>query len=408
MRVLTLTWEYPPHIVGGLGRHVAELAPALAAQGVEMTVLTPRFDGGAAESIEAPGLRVVRVNMPPALRSVQPDTVEQGNQFLLQQARKLIGPSREFDLIHAHDWLTADVSLALKHSWQLPLVVTIHATERGRHAGWLQGSQSRQIDYLEWQLTYESWRVIVCSEFMREHLRVDFATPGDKISIVPNGIKPPIDPFASEAARLAFRRQYAADTQPLALYVGRLVYEKGVQVLLRAWSRIRERLDARLVIAGSGGYFEELQTLAVDLGIADMTMFAGFISDEEREQLYRVADVAVFPSLYEPFGIVALEAFAANCPVVATRAGGLGEVIKPHETGILVDPDTIEGLTWGILHTLQYPDWGRARAANALREVHSRFTWPRIAEDTLAIYERVLAEQRVSGWGARLAPAYDE
>jgi glycosyltransferase involved in cell wall biosynthesis len=223
MRVLTLTWEYPPHIVGGLGRHVAELAPALAAQGVEMTVLTPRFDGGAAESIEAPGLRVVRVNMPPALRSVQPDTVEQGNQFLLQQARKLIGPSREFDLIHAHDWLTADVSLALKHSWQLPLVVTIHATERGRHAGWLQGSQSRQIDYLEWQLTYESWRVIVCSEFMREHLRVDFATPGDKISIVPNGIKPPIDPFASEAARLAFRRQYAADTQPLALYVGRLV-----------------------------------------------------------------------------------------------------------------------------------------------------------------------------------------
>jgi glycogen synthase len=408
MRVLTLTWEYPPHIVGGLGRHVAELAPVLAAQGVEMTILTPRFAGGAADSIEAPGLRVVRVDMPSALQSLQPDTVAQGNQWLLHHAYKLLGPSAEFDLIHAHDWLTTEVSLALKHAWQLPLVATIHATERGRHCGWLQGSQSRRIDYLEWQLTYESWRVIVCSEFMREHLRGGFATPIDKISIVPNGIKLQIDPFASAAARLAFRRRYAADTQPLALYVGRLVHEKGIQVLLRAWSRICERLDARLVIAGSGGYFEELQVLAVDLGIADVTSFAGFISDEEREQLYRVADVAVFPSLYEPFGIVALEAFAAHCPVVATRAGGLGEVIKPHETGILVDPDAVEGLTWGILHTLQYPDWAQARAANALREVQSRFTWPRIAEDTMTIYERVLAEQRASGWGARLAATYDE
>ncbi len=408
MRVLTLTWEYPPHIVGGLGRHVAELAPALAARGVDVTVLTPRFDGGAADSIEAPGLRVVRVDMPPTLQSLQPDTVSQGNQWLLQRARELVGPSAEFDLIHAHDWLTAHVSLALKHAWQLPLVVTIHATERGRHCGWLQGSQSRQIDYLEWQLTYESWRVIVCSEFMREHLRVGFATPTDKISIVPNGIRSQLDPFGSTAARRAFRRRYAADSQQLGLYVGRLVYEKGIQVLLRAWRRIRDRVDARLVIAGSGGYFEELHSLAVDLGVADATMFAGFISDEEREQLYRVADVAVFPSLYEPFGIVALEAFAANCPVVATRAGGLGEVIKPHETGILVDPDTSEGLSWGILHTLQYPDWARARAANAMREVQSRFTWPRIAEDTVTIYERVLAEQRVSGWGARLASAYDE
>jgi glycosyltransferase involved in cell wall biosynthesis len=244
--------------------------------------------------------------------------------------------------------------------------------------------------------------VIACSRFMAHQIHDYFHTPLDKIDVVPNGIYVRPDPFASDEERLAFRRRFAGDDQPLVYYVGRIVYEKGLHVLLDAWPQVLAALPrARLLIAGAGGYLPALVQRAQDLGIATQVRFAGFIPDDERDQLYHAADVAVFPSLYEPFGIVALEAMAARCPVVVAATGGLAEVVTAHETGLCVQPNDPVSLAWGILHSLQHPDWSRTRAENAYRAARDSFNWHAIAGATAEVYTRACAEWRANAWGTQ-------
>ncbi|HMP39316.1 MAG TPA: glycosyltransferase family 4 protein, partial [Roseiflexaceae bacterium] len=283
----------------------------------------------------------------------------QGVEQAAAQVRREIG---EISLIHAHDWLVTEAAIRLKHIWRRPLIATFHATERGRQQGHLHTGASHEINALEWRLSYESWRLIACSHFMGAQIRQYFDVPGDKIDIVPNAVHITPDPFTSPEERRAFRRRFAADDQQLVFYVGRMVYEKGVQVLLEAWPQILAACpNARLVIAGIGAFLDTARSIAAGFGLTDTVMFAGFMSDEDRDRLYHVADVATFPSLYEPFGIVALEAMAAGCPVVVSATGGLSEVIELHETGITVHPGSADSLAWGIQHTLQHPDWSAQR-----------------------------------------------
>jgi glycosyltransferase involved in cell wall biosynthesis len=330
--------------------------------------------------------------------------VQQANGMLELAGRELCAELGDFEIIHAHDWLAAHAGIALKHAWRHPLIATIHATERGRQQGYVGGAHAEQVNSTEWWLTYEAWRVIACSRFMANQINSYFGTPLDKIDVVPNGIYISPDPFASKEERLAFRRRFAEDDQPLVYYVGRLVYEKGLHVLLDAWPQVRADLPhARLLIAGTGAYADSLKSRAWSLGIAPDVTFAGFIPDDERDRLYHVADMAVFPSLYEPFGIVALEAMAACCPVVVSSAGGLAEVVTPHETGIVVKPDDAGSLAWGILHTLQHPEWARARAKNAFRVASDQFNWRAIAEATIAVYNHAYAEWQHDPWGQEFA-----
>jgi glycosyltransferase involved in cell wall biosynthesis len=398
-----LAWEYPPHVVGGMGKHVLDLAPALAAAGVEVHVLTPLLRGGAAREVTPEGVRVHRVE-PPHMEDYGFVTFAlETSNVLKHAAHALQDESGAFDLIHAHDWLAASAAVALKHAWRRPLVATIHATERGRGQGSLSANgHSEQINQLEWRLTYEAWRLITCSRFMAQQIHEYFNTPFDKIDVVPNGIYVRPNPFASGEERLAFRRRFADDDQPLVYYVGRIVYEKGLHLLLDAWPQVQAALPhARLLIAGAGGYLPSLVQRAQELGVAAQVLFAGFIPDDERDQLYHVADVAVFPSLYEPFGIVALEAMAAGCPVVVAATGGLAEVVIAHETGLSVQPNDPAALAWGILHTLQHPDWSRARAENAYRAARDSFNWHTIAGATAAVYARAYAEWQGSTWGSK-------
>jgi glycogen synthase len=403
MRVLMLSWEYPPHVVGGMGKHVLDLSPALAATGVEIHVLTPLLRGGAAREMAAEGVWVHRVEPPHMEAYGFVAFAIETSHALEQAAHRLCAEFGAFDLIHAHDWLAATAAVALKHAWHRPLVATIHATERGRGQGFLSANgHSEQIDQLEWRLTYEAWRVIACSHFMAHQVHDYFSTPLDKIDVVPNGIYIGPDPFASDAERRAFRRRFADDDQPLVYYVGRIVYEKGLHILLDAWPRVLAVLPrARLLIAGVGGYLPALVQRAEDLGIAAQVTFAGFIPDDERDQLYHAADAAVFPSLYEPFGIVALEAMAANCPVVVAATGGLAEVVTAHETGLTVQPNDPAALAWGILHTLQHPDWSHARAENAYRAARDSFNWHTIAGATASVYAQTFEEWQRGGWGSQ-------
>jgi glycogen synthase len=402
MKVLMLTWEYPPHIVGGLGSHVAELVPALMRAGVEVTVVTPGLRPAAKE--EALGRGVVR-------RVGSQDEQSTGNflvdvqtaNLLLQRAGEELSTLRgPYDVVHVHDWMVGSAGIALKHALRIPLVATIHATERGRTGGGLHNSLNVAINSNEWWLCYEAWRVVTTTRYMANEVMEYFHVPVDKLDVIPNGVDrsrfDELPERGSEAMQL-FRRAYVADEERLVYHVGRLVGEKGVHLLVDAAPAVLAAVPAaKFVVAGKGPLLLDMRRRVVERGLDAKFFFTGFVSDADRDRLFRVADVAVFPSLYEPFGIVALEAMAARAPLVVSRAGGLAEIVEHGVTGVHVYPDNPDSLAWGIVHTLQNPEWAVARVSAAYEQVRSEYDWDGIADQTLSVFRRVARERQSVDW----------
>ena len=399
MHVLMLSWEYPPYVVGGLGKHVAELVPALAQQGVEVLLVTPRWTGEDSTETHS-NFTVHRVDPPPPMDGSDFHTLAwQANRYLEEEAARLLVNEGPFDVIHAHDWLTAFSANVLKHRFRIPLVATIHATERGRGRGHLSTNSQRAINSVEWSLTHEAWRIIACSIFMSQEIVAYFNVPLDKVDIIPNGVDTSRFDRWDGVDLTSFRSMYALPEEEIVFYVGRIVEEKGLRILVEASPRIlRSFPRAKFVIAGTGPLLNDLRHRTWELGLFPKVLFTGFILDEDRDRLYKVADCAVFPSMYEPFGIVALEAMAAKVPVVASEVGGLKEVVQHAETGITIYPNNVESLAWGILHTLEHPAWAQARVENARRQVVDLFNWDRIARLTRMVYERVIEERARVSW----------
>ena len=398
MRVLMFAWEYPPHVVGGLGKHVAELIPPLGdTPGLDLHLITPRW--GDSEPLEQEGQVTIHRVDPPAAEGDFYSQTWQTNLTLEEYAQALWRDTGPFELIHVHDWLVAFVGIALKQEYKVPLLSTIHATERGRGRGGLASDQARSIDEVERRLAFESWRVIACSDYMVDEIAEYFDCPRDKIDVIPNGVDPTrFD--ALEGVDLAdFRRTVAPPDTKIVFYVGRVVFEKGLQVLVRAMPLVLAELPkTKAVVAGKGPELEALRALASSLDVEENVLFTGFISDEDRDRLFKTADCAVFPSLYEPFGIVALEAMAARCPVVVSEVGGLQDVVRHSETGLTVYPDEPESLARGILQTLQHPELSAARVTNAYRAVREEFNWERIAGQTVDVYRTIIAERVITDW----------
>ena len=398
MRVLMLSWEYPPHVVGGLGKHVAEIVPALAKQGVEIHLVTPRRALGETREHTA-GVTVHRVPTPSSEVGDFQAEVRLANDVLEAACGQVVDEVGPFDLLHNHDWLTSFAARSLKHRYKLPLVATVHATERGRGRGQLADEAAARINDAEWSLTYEAWRVICCTRFMANEISEYLRVPEGKIDVIPNGVDP--SPYqAFDGVDLsAFRARYVDPSEKLVLHVGRIVYEKGVEVLVRAVPQVLAGVpEARFVIAGKGPELARLRELTRELYVSAQVSLPGFVGDGDRDRLYKVADCAVFPSLYEPFGIVALEAMAARAPVVVSEVGGLTEVVKHAETGITVYPGDVASCAWGIVHTLRYPEWARQRAESAYREVLTVFNWDTIARHTVEVYDRVVGERARTDW----------
>jgi glycogen(starch) synthase len=396
MKILALSWEFPPRVVGGIAAHVYDLALALAGQGQEVHVLTAGLPG-VPEEEEIRGVMVHRTasNNPEPL-----DFISGVMQLNLNLVEKAVGLKREddgFQIIHSHDWVTAYAGKLLKHAWRLPLVATVHATEWGRNNG-LHNPLQRYISDVEWWLTYESWQVICCSSYMHDELQRIFQLPPDKLRIIPNGVYP--EKFRRLAVDpAAIREKFAAPDEKIVFFVGRLVREKGLELLLEAAARILERFhQVKFVIAGKGPHEPRLKEKARHLGIYHKVYFCGYLDDETRNALFRLADVAVFPSLYEPFGIVALEAMAAGTPVVVSDTGGLGEVVRHGENGLKAAPGDISSLAANILRLLNHPEEGEVLRNLAAREVEEVYNWEKIARQTLAVYEEVWEEYLASPW----------
>ena len=398
MRILMLSWEFPPKIVGGIARHVFDLSQAISLQGEEVYIITCGVQG--APDLEIiNGVKVYRVVMN---NPSSPDFltwVLQLNLNMVEQANKLKAMGISFDIVHSHDWLAAFAGKNLKHSWQIPLVSTIHATESGRNSG-LHNELQRYISNVEWWLGYESWRVICCSNYMQLELQRIFQIPGDKLRVIPNGVYP--EEFKKTTVEPSkIRSNYCAPDEKMIFYVGRVVREKGLGVLLDAFLRVLGvEPRAKLVIAGKGPYQDELRHRAYQLGIYNRIFFTGYIDDNTRNALYKSTDVAVFPSLYEPFGIVALEGMAAGAPIVVADTGGMSEIVQHGVNGLKAYCNNAVSLADNILWALHHPDHTQKMKTKALEDVKNIYDWNQIAYQTIEVYGQILEENRESTWRA--------
>jgi glycosyltransferase involved in cell wall biosynthesis len=395
MKILVLAWEFPPRIVGGIARHVAELYPEIVKLGHEVHLITIEF-GQAPHYEVVDGVKVHRVEVGPSHDFFH--WIANMNSSMGQHGGKLILEDGPFDIIHAHDWLVGDAAIALKHTFKIPLVATIHATEFGRHNGIHTDTQA-YIAHKEGELAFNAWRVIVCTNYMRLEVERALRTPWDKVDVVYNGIRPEKKQHPHNFDAGSFRRRFANDHEKIVYYVGRMTYEKGVSVLLNAAPTIIWEMHnhVKFVLIG-GGNTNHLKKQAWDLGIWEKCYFTGFMSDADLDRFQTVADCAVFPSLYEPFGIVALESFAARVPVVVSDTGGLPEVVRHTKTGIVTWANSADSLAWGILEVLKNPAYAQWLVDNAYADLDHRFRWDKLAQQTEAVYGRVLHERSQVEW----------
>jgi glycogen(starch) synthase len=392
-RVLLLSWEYPPVIEGGLARHVRKLSEALVRQGVAVDVLTRGHAAagplGGAAAEERAGVGVYRVPEPsrPTDLARFLTWVRQMNADMLA-AGEALAATGSYDLVHGHDWLVAGAAAALAERLGVPWVTTIHATEHGRHQGWVHDPPQSEIHAEERRMARHADAVIVCSYYMRGHVADIFDLDERRVAVIPNGVDPselrPVDDLH------ALRARFAAPHEKLVLLIGRLVYEKGFQLALDALPGVIEQVgDVRFLVAGSGTHEEELKAQATRLGLDEHGTFLGWIGDDVLHSLYRIADLCVVPSIYEPFGLVALEAMASGCPCIVADTGGLREVVPlgervglrfnggdPEHLGVMIERLLVDGAL-------------RERLVAEASEHVLRFDWDDIAQRTRGIYDEL-------------------
>ena len=400
MRVIMLSWEYPPRIVGGISPHVHDLSQRLVEIGIEVHVVTKATPQAPDEEIEPSGVHVHRVHLDEEPNDFVHE-IQILNRVTDRRVRQLLEdfrPGGQPTVFHAHDWLSLDSARELKYEYMLPMIATVHATEEGRNQG-IHNELQRYIHEQEYWLTYEAWRVIVCSEFMKAQVNQSFNCPLDKIEVIYNGVDAKKFAFEwPEHERKEWRKRFALPNEKIVMYVGRFVREKGIQVLLNAAHIVlANEPNTKFVIVG-GGHREKFEKFVRWSGLQDKVLFTGFMANRSLHQVFRIADVAVFPSLYEPFGIVALEGMAAGAPVVTSDAGGLKEVVLHDQTGTTSYAGDPSSLSWAILNVLRDPSRAAKLREAATQRLYSDFNWGHIAEQTAAVYDRVWAEFLDSYW----------
>ena len=389
MKILMLSWEYPPRVVGGIARVVHDLSHKLVNEGYEVTVVTYR-DGNVPYYEDDDGVDVYRVDNFMISSNNFIDWVMQLNFNMIAKVGEIKYEKGNFDVIHAHDWLVAYAAKSLKNSYDIPIVATIHATEAGRNSG-IHDETQRYINDTEWMLTYEANEVIVNSNYMKNELQRLFGLPYEKINVVPNGIGQ--TNFSGYERDYEFRRKFAADNEKIILFSGRLVYEKGIQNLIAAMPKILNGYhDAKLIIAGKGGMIDELRGQVNYLGIQNKVYFTGYLDHKTLCKMYKCADVSVFPSTYEPFGIVALEAMLAGVPVVVSDVGGLNEIVEHGINGMKSYAGNPNSLADSILSLLYNPQLCANVVKQAKLDVKSKYNWTKIAQDTHFTYQKAICQ----------------
>ena len=386
MNIGTLTWEYPPRVVGGIARHCEGLAKALVKLNNQVHLFTLDFPG-TPNYEEIDGVKIYRASTELGHPNFL-TWVLMFNHFLSKRMADVTGKVN-FDLMHVHDWLAAFSGISFKHYLKKPMVLTVHSTEIGRAQG-LHSPDSFAINGIEWWATYESNRVIVCSHSMKDEICNHFNIPAEKVDVIPNAID--ATKYHSSSDRGLVRQRFGVGWgEKLVLCVGRLVPQKGIEYFIRAIPKIAQRFpEAKYIIVGEGWSRDILEAEARASGYAHKIKFTGFASDQDVINLMSSADVLVVPSIYEPFGIVALEGMATGVPVVASQVDGLAEIIDHERTGIFVFPRSPESIAWGIGRVLSDYDHAKWMVENAKEKLHKAYSWEAVAMKTVEVYKKVV------------------
>jgi len=393
VRVLLVSWEYPPIVEGGLARHVRKLSEQLVRDGHEVHVLT-RGGGRLGAEEERHGVIVHRVREPDFPKDDLDAFiawVDHMNADMLAAGAELGGG---FDLVHSHDWLVAEAARRLARRRRVPWLVTVHATEYGRHQGWVDKHPQSHIHGVERRMVRAADRVITCSHYMREHVREVFGV--SNVTVIPNGIDPTDLQPVADLPR--FRARFAGPQEKLILLVGRLVYEKGFHLALDALPGLIRRVGGiRFIVAGTGTAEAELKAQAARLGLMEHGTFLGWTGDDTLHSLYRIADLCLVPSLYEPFGLVALEAMASGCPTIVADTGGLREVVPGgRRVGLRFRARSTRSLE-RMAQQLLTSDELRERLVAEASEHVLRFDWADVARQTAEVYAELPAARGRAG-----------
>jgi len=406
-------WEYPPRLVGGLGTYAAEITRQYVRMGHDVTVFT--MNPGNLKTREIMGGVEIHRPLLMDITDIIFDMVAEdirrwgpGLKFFsdillynLLSASKLINDVvprelRHFDILSVHDWLSAIAGITSKKSLKLPMAFHMHSSEQGRTLG----DGSKTVIELEKKGAAAADAIITVSYAMKDEL-VSLGYPSNKINVVWNGVDPrKYDPDKVRLEEIEkIRRRYGiSENEKMILFIGRLAPVKGVDKLILAMPHVLDKHpESKLVVVGTGELQDYLVRLSGHLRLKDKVKFRfEFISEPERIVHYAAADVVVFPSLYEPFGIVALEAMAMKKPVVVGARGvsGFRESVIPYgpdQTGYHINPYDPADIAWGINNVLDNPDRARKMGENGRRRVLKEFTWDKVAEKTLKIYEAAIA-----------------
>ncbi|NHJ38400.1 MAG: glycosyltransferase family 4 protein [Asgard group archaeon] len=397
LSVLMFSWEFPPFKVGGLAAHVYDLSKMLVKKGFEIHVVTCSFPGANEYEI-IDGVHIHRFD---AYEIPAPDFLQWDLNMNLLMEKKAIEIIEKYkiDILHAHDWLVANAAIGLKHLYRKPLVVTIHSLERGRRSGLFNDGQN-MIDQIENLLIQEAWHNIVCSQYMQSLCHFSFDFPNDKMTIIPNGVR--FEDFSIELSneeKAKHHKKYALKDENIIAYIGRLVPEKGVNILLGAVEFVHKKHpNTKFVIAGEGWHRNELEIISKNLGISDKVLFTGYLPDEDFLAYFNVADILVVPSTYEPFGIVALEGMATKTPIIVSDVGGLSEIVDHRWTGMKVPADNSFALAESIIELLEDKTLRKNIVKNAVEKLKHVYDWSIIANQTIKVYKKTHKEWLEHNW----------
>jgi 1,4-alpha-glucan branching enzyme len=386
-RILMLSWEYPPKVVGGLSRAVCHLSEELVGLGWEVHVLTSCVQDAPAYE-KSGGVHVHRLSTLMAESSSHfNDWIFSLNLAVVDFVRRWTDQGGSFDLIHCHDWLLAEAAARLKHHYGWPLLATVHATEHGRHQG-LHNDIQHKIHHQEWKLTNEAQQIIVCSQYMRQEIKQLFNLPEDKIEVIFNGVR---EPSLKEAPLPEWLVPAQNRDERLIFFIGRLVREKGPDLLLEAIPDILHHYPkTRFILAGKGPMLEQLHHRAQQLSIAHHVVLPGFIDDRTRDHILTHAYAAVFPSLYEPFGIAVLEAMSTGTPVIVSHTGGLAEIIQHGKNGLTVYPGDVASIQNQLIALLSDPNLATSLGRKGRLNVRVNYRWDHIAKHTADVYSKMM------------------
>ncbi len=381
-----LSWEYPPRIIGGISRVVEGLSRAIVRSGHEVHVITPEMPGLPLEDTDQ-GVFVHRVRIESPTPTFQ-TWVMMMNHYFAKRVGRLVNEIGDFDVVHVHDWLVIPSGSEVKAFRNTTMVSTLHSLEFKRSGG-VNTPEIKMVDSLEWWITFESTFIIVCSKSMKNDTVKRFSVPENKISVIPIGVDSGKF-LEAKVDRDLVRSKYGVNqTERLVLFVGRLTEQKGCEYLIRAIPLVSKQLDVKLIVVGDGSYRAELENVAKAVD-GNRVRFTGFLSDTDLTELYLCSDAMVIPSIYEPFGVVALEAMAAGLPVVASNVDGLGEIVVHESNGILVFPKDASSIAWGISRILSDIPNTQRLTQNAKNDIRSRFSWDAVAKVTLDLYSQAL------------------